>query len=194
MHILAELQIKCGKRLVEQQHLGVVCNGTGNGHTLLLTARKGIDMPFFKPREVYKAQHFGNLFLYLFFGALFNPQTESNVFIHIKVRKQCITLKNGVNLALIRRNTIYFFALKQNLAAVRLQKAGYKPQGGCFTTTGGTQQSYKLLILNFKVKPVQNLLAVKSDRNVFKLHNIFFFHKASTFVQITSREVPADSS
>ena len=38
LHVLAHLQVKSCKRLVQKKHLRLVHDGTCNGHTLLLTA------------------------------------------------------------------------------------------------------------------------------------------------------------
>ena len=43
LHILAQLQIQCSERLIQQQHLRAGYKRSGYGNTLLLTAGKACD-------------------------------------------------------------------------------------------------------------------------------------------------------
>ena len=57
LHVLAQTQVQCAQRLVQQQDLGPVDQGPGNGHTLLLSAGQGGDGALFKTVEVDHVEH-----------------------------------------------------------------------------------------------------------------------------------------
>ena len=133
LHILAKLEIKRTERFVKKKDSRLNGKCTGNGNTLLLTARKRIDISSFKAVEVDKVKHFLNRLADFLFLHLLDTKSERNVLVNIQMRKQRITLKNGVNLSLMRRYTIDNFILKDNLSAVRFKESGNNAQCGCFS-------------------------------------------------------------
>ena len=78
-------------------------------------------------------------------------QAERDIFINIQMRKESITLKNGVHLPLVCRNTIDYFSLKNDFAAVRFQETGNDAKCGCFSAAGGPKQGYEFAVTNVKV-------------------------------------------
>ena len=51
LHILAQLQVQCAQRLIQQQNLRLVDQRPGDGHPLLLAAGKACDPPVGKARR-----------------------------------------------------------------------------------------------------------------------------------------------
>ena len=79
---------------------------------------------------------------------LFKLKSKSNIFIHIQKWEQCIFLKYGIYLALIRRNLGNIDTIKQNLAATRLIKTGNDPQRGRLSAAGRSKQRQELILVN----------------------------------------------
>ena len=48
LHILAQPQIQCAQRFVEQQYFRLIDQRAGDGHTLLLAAGQGVGFAMFK--------------------------------------------------------------------------------------------------------------------------------------------------
>ena len=117
LHLLTQLQVQRAQGLVQQQHLGLVDQTSGDGHALLLAAGKGIHMALAVALQIDQVQHSvypaGNLSL----GELFQLQTEGDVVKHVQVGEQGILLKHGVHPALVGRNVGNLLALKKQLAA-----------------------------------------------------------------------------
>ena len=101
---------------------------TGYCHTLLLTARKTGYRTLFKAFQIDKLQHLAHTLYYLLVGQLFYPQTESNVFIHIKMGKKSISLEHGVDVSLIGRKPVDALTLKENITACRFKKSADYPE------------------------------------------------------------------
>ena len=64
-------------------------------------------MSLFKAFKVYKGQHLGNLLFDFSLRDVADSETVRYVFEYIVVREKSVTLKNGVNLTLVRRNTTH---------------------------------------------------------------------------------------
>ena len=87
LHVLTHLQVKRSQRLVQQQYFRLVHNGSGNGHTLLLSTRKRVDIAVL---IIGHAHHFqGSLyfFKYRILWHLFQFQAKSDIIIHIQMRE-----------------------------------------------------------------------------------------------------------
>ena len=166
LHILAELEIERSERLVKKEDSRLNGKRTGNCDTLLLTARKRIDISSFKAVEVDKIKHFLNRLANFLFLHLLDTKSERNVLVNIQVRKQRITLKNGVYLSLMRRYTIDNFILKDNLSAVRFKESGDDTKCGCFSATRRSQQGNKFLVSNVHAEIFEYLSISQLDRNV----------------------------
>ena len=127
-----------------------------------------IDRALFKALEVDELQHFTNAPYYLLFGSFLNAQTERYVLVNVEVRKQRVPLKYCVYIALVRRYAVYAPAVKEHVAARRLEKARDNAERGRFSAAGGSQKSYKFLVLYVKVNSVEYLLPViKVHHEVF---------------------------
>jgi hypothetical protein len=57
----ARLRIEPGRRLVEKDELGITDDGTGEGKTLLLSARERTDAPATLLLELHDAEHVGDI-------------------------------------------------------------------------------------------------------------------------------------
>ena len=140
LHILTELEIEGAQRLVQKQDAGMIDEGAGNGHTLLLTAREGGDAAALKALEVDHGQHFLHLLFDLLFGGLLEAQTEGYVLIDVQMGKQRVLLKNGVDESTVGRNVADLLTIEKNLPAIRRFKTADDTKGGRFTTPGGSEE------------------------------------------------------
>ena len=154
LHILAKTQVKSAERLVKQQHLRTVNQCASYGDTLLLTAGQLRYLAVFKALEAYDLEHFRNALVDLLLGKLCKAQSESHVFVHIKVRKQRILLEYRVDLTFVRRDIIDPHAVKKHVAAGGLYKAADDPERGGLAAAGWTQQREEFLIIKIQVNIV----------------------------------------
>ena len=73
LHLLAELQVEGAQGLVEEQNLGLVHQGSGDGHPLLLAAGELVDPALAVALQVHQLQHGVHLLLDLILGGLLDP-------------------------------------------------------------------------------------------------------------------------
>ena len=98
LHILAQLQIQSSKGLVKQKHLWTGHDRPCNGHPLLLTTGQSPDLALFKPLEIDQLDRLRHAAFDFLIRRFFDPQAKGDVFIHIQMRKEGVSLKNGANL------------------------------------------------------------------------------------------------
>ena len=116
LHIFPETQIKRTERLIQQENPRTAYQGARNGDTLLLPAGKRRTRPPFVSAEVHEFEHFHHAAADFLFGKLLQPETERHVFKDVQVRKQRVPLKDGVDLAFVRRHVVDACAFKKQVA------------------------------------------------------------------------------
>ena len=161
LHILAELEVQGSQRLVQEQNAGMVDQGAGDGHTLLLTAREGGDAATLKALEVDHSQHLLHLLPDLLLGSLLEAQTEGYVLVNVQMGKQRVLLKNRVDETAVGRDVRNFLPIEKHLSAIGRFKAADDPEGGGLTAPGWSKQSYELFVMDIQADIVENGLAVK---------------------------------
>ena len=135
LHLFAHLQIQRPQRLVEEQDLRLVDDGAGDGHALLLPARKGGNAALFKPFQVDHGEGVFHLFVYLAAGELlhlrvrfafivhvgdghlFQLEPEGDVVVDVVVGEERVPLEHRVDRPLVGRKVGDVFPVEQNFAA-----------------------------------------------------------------------------
>ena len=166
LHFLAQLQVQCAQRLVQQQDLRFVDQAAGDGHALLLAAGHLADAAALKALQAHDLQHVAHLAADGLFVHLLQAQAEGHVLEHVQVREQRVLLENGIHRAFVGRHTGNILALEQHLAGVWLQKACDQAKGGGFAAAGGAQQRHKLFVMDVEVQPIQNALTIKFHHDI----------------------------
>ena len=183
-------QVQGAQGLVQQQHLGPVHQGPGDGHPLLLAAGEGGDGALFKALQVDHLEHLGDPLLDLLFRDLYfllglrvhlgDPQAEGDVLEHIEVGEQGVALEHGVDGPLVGRDRIDPHAVKKNIPGGGLLKTADNSKRGRLAAPTGTQQREELLVIDIQVDVVQHDLAVKSHGTVGQADQ-FLRHISSPF-------------
>ena len=103
-------------------------------------------------------------------------EAKGNIVKNIQMGKKGITLKNGVDLTLVRRHTIDDFSFKNDFAAVRRLKAGNDAKRCGFSAAGGAKQRNKLPVADVQIDVFKHRLPVKADGDIFQVndHCVFF--------------------
>ena len=131
------------------------------------------------PLKAFQAdglQHFQNFRADLFLRQLFQAQAERHIFKDVQMREKRILLEHRVNLALIGRQVGDVFAIKKDIAGFWGNKPGNHAQSGRFAAAGRAKESNELFVVNVEGKPVQDLLPVKINNNVFQRYDEILIH------------------
>ena len=166
LHAFAQLEVERAERLVQQNNIGIANQRARNGNALLLTAGKLCHRAFFITLEVNDGKHFHYFLFDFVFRKLFELQPKGNVIKHVQVGEQRILLKDGVDIPLVRRKSVNALAVKDDVAAVRLNKAADDAQRCGFAAAAGTENRNEFLFVNIKVDIIEDNLPVKADKNV----------------------------
>ena len=133
----------------------MVDESTGDGNALLLSAGQLIDPAQLKAGQAHHGQHFLYAILSFPFGNVTDLQAEFDVFIDIQMRKQCVALKDRVDISLVGRNIVDARTIKKNVTRGGLRKTADDSQRCGFSTTGRAQKSNEFLILNVQIQMIQ---------------------------------------
>ena len=87
LHVLAHLEVQCGKGFVEQEHGGLVHDGACYGHALLLSARERVHVAMLIVRHAHHLQGASHLVLYDVGLGLLQLQAEGDVVVYVEVWK-----------------------------------------------------------------------------------------------------------
>jgi len=115
-HLLAQLEVEVGERLVEQQHRRPDDQRPGQRHALALAAGELERAALGKAAQLYEIQGLSHALLK--FRAFYSPhsQTKCNVFACRHVRKERIVLEHHTDIAPERRQAGNRAPLDENLA------------------------------------------------------------------------------
>ena len=182
LHILAQLQVQGAQGLVQQQDLGPVHQGPGDGHPLLLAAGQGGDVPLFKAPQVHDLQHLHDPVVDLFLGQLHlfalgvrlgDAQAKGDVLIHVEVGEQGVFLKDRIDGPLVGRDRIHPHAVEQHIARGGRLKTTDDAQGGGLAASTGAKQREEFLIIDIQVDVIKHDLVVESHGTVVQADQLF---------------------
>ena len=134
--------IQIGKRLVQQQDARHLHQRTGNGHTLLLTARKLAGFAIHQALQLHQLCCLQRHIRHLLFGELVLSlavfQRKGDILLHGQMGIQGVILENKTNTAILRRQVRHIIIAEENFAGCGLQKTRQKIQSSRFTAAGRT--------------------------------------------------------
>ena len=174
LHVLAQLEVERGERLVQQQDFRAADERAGYGDALLLTAGKTGDAAVLKAGERDHAEHLVDALIYLVPRDFLLAQRESDVLKNVEMGEQGVALENGVDVALIRRQLVYILAHEDDVALVGGGEAADETERGGLAAAGRAKQREKFVVVDIKIDMIQHDLAVKGLCDVFQLDD--FFH------------------
>ena len=144
LKLLAQLQVERAEWLVEQQHLWLVDDGSGEGNALLLPAGKLVGSPTREGYDLHQLHHGGREPDDVVGGHPLHPQAKGYVFRDAQVREQRVGLEDGVDRALPSREPQRHSAADTQLAAVGQIQARDDAQQRGLAAAGGTEQREEL--------------------------------------------------
>ena len=167
LHLLAQLQIQRAQGLVQQQDLGLVHQGPGDGDALLLAAGQGVDGALLVAFHLHQLQHpvdpAADLSLHFLLRGhpqllrRLQIQAEGDVVVHVQVVEQGVLLEHRVDAALVGGDARHVLALEQHLAGGGHFKPADDAQQRGLAAAGGPQQRDKFALADVQVDVVQHL-------------------------------------
>ena len=127
LHILAHLKVKGSQWLIQKEHLRLIGNSPCNGNPLLLSSRQRLHIPVLIICHAHHLEHPPHTLVNLRSRNLLQLEPESNILIHIQMRKQSIALENSIHRTLMRRNICIVLTVNLNLTLISLPKTCQQP-------------------------------------------------------------------
>jgi hypothetical protein len=81
------------------------------------------------------------------------------------VRKQGVALKDGIDVAVFRRNMGDVVIFEMDMAAIDVFQPGDKAKNGGFTAARGAKQGEKLTVVDGQIKVGDNRFTIKAFAN-----------------------------
>ena len=212
LHVFAPPHIQRPQRLIQQQHLGTVHQGAGNGHPLLLSTGQGRHRALLKPLQVDDIQHLHDPLLDLLLSELDflttddlsllvplllrlgDAQAEGDVFKDIQVGKQSVSLKYCIDGPFVRRDSIDPHTVKKYVASGgRLETTDNAQSGGLAASTG-TEQCEELLVMDIQRNVIEHDLVVKRHGAVHQADQLLGHVSSPISFQLTACQLPRSHS
>ena len=165
-HLVAELGVQIGQRLVHQQHLGLTHDGAADGDALALAAGEGLRLAV---QVLGDAQDLGGLLdlaVDLRRGDLLELQGEGDVLIDGHVGVQGVALEHHGDVAVLGGHIVDDLAVDEQLALADLLQTGHHAQCGGLAAAGGADQDDELLVRDVQVELLHGDDAALGDLQV----------------------------
>ena len=178
LHLLAQLQIQGGQRLIQKEYLRLVYQSPGNGHTLLLPAGEQCSIFVLVSFQTDQFEHLHNLLVNDILAHLLDLQAKCDIFIDAQVRKQRILLKDRVQFPPVGRHIADLLPVKDHASFIRVEKSPQDTQKRSLAAAAGPQQRDKFIFINIQINSLEDDLSVKILYNISEFYQFFPFHLA----------------
>ena len=165
-HLVTELGVQVGQRLVHEEHLGLTHDGAADGNTLALAAGQSLGLPVEVLGDVQNLGGFLDLAVNLVLGHLLQLQGEGHVLVDRHMGVQGVGLEDHGDVAVLGSHIVHDLAVDKELALADLFQAGHHAQSGGLAAAGGTNQNNKLLIGDVQVELLDGDDAAVGDLKV----------------------------
>ena len=156
-HLHAQLGVEVGKRLVEQEHLGIAHDGAAHGDALALAARELLGLAV---QELGDVEDLGRLLdppVDLVLGRALELQPERHVLVDVHVRVERVVLEHHGDVPVLRGNVVDDVAADRDVAARDLLEARDHAQGRALAAARGPDQHDELLVGDVEVDAADGL-------------------------------------
>ena len=140
LHLLAQLPVERGHRFVEEEDLGTVDQGAGQGDALLLTAGELFGLAAGEVLHLHEFEDFTHPFRDLGLGHLRLFEAIGDVVGDIHVREEQIGLEHRVHRPFVGRQTHEVLAVQIDVADRGMLETGDHPQQGRLPASRGSEQ------------------------------------------------------
>ena len=171
-HLLAEMRVQAGQRLVEQHDVGPDHQRTRQCDPLLAATREIIRTALRRRQQIGVAQRLFGARHDFGIGQLAHAQGEGHVLEHRQMRPDREGLKHHAEIALLGRQVILLLARRQQLVTdpdftlIEIVEAGHHAQGRGLAATRWAQHGDALTLGNIQIQAVHRRHAAKAFADV----------------------------
>ena len=150
LHTLPQFHVERAQRLVQQEYGGTVDQGSGQGHSLLLSTRKLVGGALTEAAHTDDLEHVVDPFRDLALGNLLELETVCHVVEHRHMGEQLVVLEDHVGCPLVGLDQRHVLASQVYRALVGGLETGQHPQGCGLTAPTRAEQREELALLDLE--------------------------------------------
>ena len=181
-HLVTQLGVQVGQRLVHQEDLGVTHDGAADGDTLALTARERLGLTVEVLGDAQDLGSGANLAVNLVFGDLLELERKRHVLVHRHVGVQSVALEHHGDVAILGRHVVDALAVDEHVARGNVLQAGDHAHRRGLTAARGANEDDKLLVVDGEVEVLYCEHAILGNLEVvLLLHGLLFAKEALLF-------------
>ena len=168
-HLVAELGVEVGQRLVHQEDLRAADDGAADGDTLPLAAGQGLGLTVEVLRDVEDLGGLFDLAVDLRLGDLLQLEGEGHVIIDGHVGIERVVLEDHGDVAVLRGHVVHELAVDVQLALGDLLQTGDHAERCGFAAAGRADEDDEFLVLDVEVELLHGDDALLGDLKVVLL-------------------------
>ena len=150
-HLLTNLRVERGERLVEQEQGGLEEQAARDGDTLLLAAGHLVRILLLAAAHGYEGEYILDVGVDLSLGHLAELEAEGEVFVNGHVRPQVVALEYHCGRAFLGRQADDGLTIDGDVAARDVEEAADGAQNGGLAAAGGAEEGDDLTFVNIEV-------------------------------------------
>ena len=171
-HLVAQLGVQIGQRLIHQKHGRVADDGAADRHTLALAAGQRLGLTVQILGDVQDLRRLTHFFVDLSFGDFLQLQREGHVLIHGHVGIEGIVLEHHGDIAILGFHIVHQLVADPQLTGADILQARDHPQRGGFTASGGAYQHDEFLVGDLQVELLDRHNAFVGDLKIALLFRL----------------------
>ena len=168
-HLVTQLGVQVGQRLVHQEDLRITHDGAADSDTLALAARKRLGLAVEVLGDTQDLGSGANLAVDLVFGDLLELKRKRHVLVHRHVGVQSIALEHHGDVAVLGRHVVDALAVDEHVARGNVLQAGDHAHRRGLTAARRANEDDELLVVNGEVKVLNSEHAILGNLKVMLL-------------------------
>ena len=168
-HLVTQLGVEVGQRLVHQEDLRAADDGAADGDTLPLAAGQGLGLTVEVLRDVEDLGGLFDLAVDLRLGDLLQLEGEGHIIINSHVGIERVVLEDHGDVAVLRGDVVHELAVDVQLALGDLLQTGDHAERCGFAAAGRADEDDEFLVLDVEVELLHGDDALLGDLKVVLL-------------------------
>ena len=168
-HLVTQLGVQVGQRLVHQEDLRITHDGAADGDALTLAARKRLGLTVEVLGDAQDLGSGANLAVDLVLGDLLELKRKRHVLVHRHIGVQSIALEHHGNVAVLGCHVVDALAVDEHVARSDVLQASNHAHRRGLTAARRANENDKLLVMHGEVKVLHREHAVLGNLEVVLL-------------------------
>ena len=168
-YIFTEFGVQVGQRFIQQKYFRIHDEGSGHGHTLLLSAGHLVGETFFHAFQLHEGQGLLYSLLDFILRLFLDPKAVGYIVKYIHMGEKRVFLENHGGIPVIGRHFFNIFPIEENFPFIRLIETGNHAEQCGFSAAGRPQEGNEMAFFKVQIHIFNDVILPKVFINVFQL-------------------------